>query len=65
MLGTPERHYPNGPAEDCPRCGSTETHSVNIGLQTVEYRCDSCGSFFRVYLDNDEPEAGQIVEELD
>jgi len=51
MLGTPEQPYLDGSPEQCPRCGSTETHSVSIALQTVEYRCDSCGLFFRVIPD--------------
>ena len=54
MLGTPETPCTSAPAEDCPRCGSTETHSVSIGLQTVEYRCNACERFFRVFID-DEP----------
>lgn len=38
--------------EECVRCGSTDTRYVDgSGVQTVEWRCDSCGGLFRVMRD--------------
>ena len=54
MLGTPEQPYLDGSPEQCPRCGSTDTHSVSIGSQTIEYRCDACNRFFRVTPDDEQ-----------